>query len=227
MVLRVVGVRLSSRQVTAMVRDAHCRPKALPIRARQVMILPFPHSPPSPLPCLVCLTVTLFAPYCSSFGLSLSLCVIVLRGTAGFLSFRTDDLPAWTKCSCTTPATRTWMRTTSCRYILHITSTRDACEYTLLGFSTGRSKARVKRLASYSCGLVNPLPPPPLSQIKPPSPPIYIGNAPSHTHTQAFITEMTDIAQMKWLDEYKTSSDKKALVAKVRLLPITQNVLQQ
>ena len=27
---------------------------------------------------------------------------------------------------------------------------------------------------------------------------------------------MTDIAQMKWLDEYKTTNDKKALVAKVR-----------
>lgn len=68
---------------------------------------------------------------------------------------------------------------------------------------------------------------PPPARAYPLSPPIYIGNAPSHTHAQAFITEMTDIAQMKWLDEYKTSSDKKALVAKVRLLPITQNVLQQ
>ena len=26
---------------------------------------------------------------------------------------------------------------------------------------------------------------------------------------------MTDIAQMKWLDEYKTTNDKKALIAKV------------
>ncbi|CAM9271580.1 unnamed protein product, partial [Laminaria digitata] len=32
---------------------------------------------------------------------------------------------------------------------------------------------------------------------------------------QAFITEMTDVAQMKWLDEYKTTNDKKALVSKV------------
>ena len=32
---------------------------------------------------------------------------------------------------------------------------------------------------------------------------------------QAFITEMTDTAAMKWLEEYKTTSDKKALITRV------------
>eukprot|EP00904_Undaria_pinnatifida_P007086 jgi/Undpi1/3507/HiC_scaffold_16.g06879.m1 len=32
---------------------------------------------------------------------------------------------------------------------------------------------------------------------------------------QAFITEMTDTAAMKWLEEYKTTTDKKAFIAKV------------
>lgn len=36
--------------------------------------------------------------------------------------------------------------------------------------------------------------------------------------TQAFVDEMTGIAQMKWLDDFKTTNDKKGLIAKVAIM---------
>jgi len=35
---------------------------------------------------------------------------------------------------------------------------------------------------------------------------------------QGFVKEMTEIAQMKWLNEFYTSKDKKGVIAKVRIL---------